>query len=473
MDGSEQIWRLSAVETGRMLNSGAISAVEVAEAYLDRIDRLDHRLEAFITVDREGALAQARFADLKRSRGEAQGLLDGLPVAFKDLVPTKGLRTTYGSLLYEDLVPKEDDTVVARVRAAGGTIIGKTNTPEFGFGAVCQNKMVGPTLNPYDLRCTSGGSSGGSAVAVAAGLSALAHGTDFGGSCRIPASFCGVFGLRPTAGRVADPGKRLLWDDLTVNGILARSVEDVALLLSVFGHPHPEDPTSLKGSSFSLPEFHMAPIGELRLAFSPDLGIAPIDGKVRQVVSEAIMEIGGLYPSLEEACPDFAGGMEAFMALRGPIVFHNLGPHLEEHRDLLTPSVIWNIERGRGVTAEDYLTAEEGRSRIFRSVARFFESYDFLICPTTSIQAFPNDQSDVLMIDGKPMTHILDYAKPTAAISLIGLPALSVPCGFTGDGLPVGIQIVGRPFDEARLFRFAYTLQESLGFRHHWPPDPV
>jgi amidase len=468
-----EIWRLSATAVEAALRAGEISATELTEAYLGRIDRLDGILKAFVTVDRDGAMAAARRVDALPRAGAAFKPLHGLPVAFKDLTATKGLRTTQGSLRFKDAVPDADDLVVARTRAASAIIIGKTNTPEFGFGAVCQNKILGPTLNPYDLRHTSGGSSGGAAVAVATGLAALAHGSDFGGSCRIPAAFCGVAGLRPTAGRIANPEKRLLWDDLAVHGVLARTVEDMALFLSVIGQPHAEDVTSLAADGFRLPAYHDAPLSNLRLAFKIDLGIAPIDSKVKAVVTEAIAKIGDLYPEHDEACPDFTGAMEAFMTLRGPAVFRNLGQLLESDRELLTPSVVWNIEAGRGVSADDYLRAQEERSRIFRSAARFFADHDFLVSATTSIAAFPNDESDVLMIDGKPMAHILDYAKLTAAISLIGLPALSIPCGFTADGLPVGIQIVGRPFDEARLLQFAYTLQETLGFAHCWPADPA
>lgn len=458
---------LSAVAAVRQTHAGTLSATELVDAALQRIERLDGQLRAFMTVDAAGARAAARRLDAVPA--EQRGPLHGLPIAFKDLVATAGMRTTYGSLVYADNVPAEDEVFVARVRAAGGIPIGKTTTPEFGYGAVCQNRLAGPTANPYDPTRTSGGSSGGSAVAVCTGMAAIAHGTDFGGSCRIPASLSGVVGLRPTAGRVANPAKPLLWDDLNVHGVLARRVEDVALLLAVVAGPDLRDPTSLRAGAFDVPDFRPEPLRDLRVAVRLDLGSVPIDSEVRAVLDAAVARVAGLYGRLDAACPDFGGAMDAFMRLRGPILYRTLGGLLACDRDRLTPSVVWNIERGIGVSADDYLKAEEQRSRIWASVAGFFADHDLLLCATTSIAAFPNAQGDVLLIDGKPMASILDYMAPTATISLFGLPALSIPCGWTKAGLPVGLQIVGRPFEEDRVLRFAYTLQESLGFAHRWP----
>jgi amidase len=380
-----------------------------------------------------------------------------------------GVRTTYGSLVYADNVPKENELFVSRVLEAGGVMIGKTITPEFGYGAICQNRLAGPTANPYDLMRTSGGSSGGSAVAVCTGMAALAHGTDFGGSCRMPASLSGVVGLRPTAGRVANPAKPLLWDDLNVHGILARNVEDVALLLSVVSGGDVADPVSLGREEFALPDFQLEPIPGLRIAVELDLGSLPIDREVRPVLEATVAKIAGLYGDLEERGPDFTGAMDAFMHLRGSILHRTLGHLLESDREKLTPSVIWNTERGKGVSADDFLKAEQERSRIWRNVAEFFRDHDIFICVTTSIAAFPNAQSDVLLIDGKPMASIIDYMAPTATMSLFGLPALSIPCGWTTSGLPVGLQMVCRPFEEDILLRFAFTLQQNLGFAHRWP----
>jgi amidase len=459
---------LSAVQAVRKTRQGAISAADLVGAALERIEALDGRLKAFMTVDEVGARRAASALDaLPPSR---RGPLHGLPIAFKDLIATAGVRTTYGSLVYADNVPKDNDLFVSRVLNAGGVTIGKTTTPEFGYGAICQNRLAGPTANPYDLTRTSGGSSGGSAVAVCTGMATIAHGTDFGGSCRMPASLSGIVGLRPTAGRVANPAKPLLWDDLNVHGILARNVEDVALLLSVVSGGDGADPTSLGREKFAIADFQPEPIAGLRIAVKLDLGSLPIDREVRPVLEMAVAKIAGLYGGLEECGPDFSGAMDAFMRLRGSILYRALGHLIEAEREKLTPSVIWNIERGKEISADDFLKAEQERSRIWRNVAQFFRDHDIFICMTTSIAAFPNAQSDVLLIDGRPMASIIDYMAPTATMSLFGLPALSIPCGWTTSGLPVGLQIVCRPFAEDTLLRFAFTLQQNLGFAHRWPP---
>ncbi len=458
---------LSAVEAAKRTRQGTIRAIDLVEAALEKIDSLDGRLRAFMTINETGARRTAERLDAMPA--EQRGPLHGLPIAFKDLIATAGVRTTYGSLIYADNIPTENELFVGRVLKAGGVVIGKTTTPEFGYGAICQNRLAGPTANPYDLSRTSGGSSGGSAVAVCTGMAAIAHGTDFGGSCRMPASLSGVVGLRPTAGRVPNPAKPLLWDDLNVHGMLARDVQDIALLLSVVAGPDPDDPTSLGARDFALPDFRPEPLSELKIAAQLDLGLVPIDREVRPVLEAAVAKIAGLYRRLDETGPDFKGAMDAFMRLRGSILYRTLGHLLESDRDKLTPSVVWNIERGANVSADDYLKAEEERSRIWRNVAGFFRDYDLFLCATTSIAAFPNAQSDVLLIDGKPMASIIDYMAPTATMSLFGLPALSIPCGWTKSGLPIGLQIVGRPFEEDILLRFAYTLQENLGFAHQWP----
>jgi amidase len=459
---------LSAVEAVRQTRQGAISATDLVGAALERIEALDGRLKAFMTVDEIGARRTAgALDDLPPSR---RGPLHGLPIAFKDLIATAGVRTTYGSLVHADNIPNNNELFVSRALNAGGVMIGKTMTPEFGYGAICQNRLAGPTANPYDLTRTSGGSSGGSAVAVCTGMASLAHGTDFGGSCRMPASLSGVVGLRPTAGRVANPAKPLLWDDLNVHGILARNVEDVALLLSVVAGGDGADPTSVGREKFVLPDFQTEPVAGPRIAVQLDLGSLPIDREVRPVLEAAVAKIAGLYGDLEECGPDFGGAMDAFMRLRGSILYRTLGHLLDAERDKLTPSVIWNIERGKEISADDFLKAEQERSRIWRNVAHFFRDHDIFICMTTSIAAFPNAQSDVLLVDGRPMASIIDYMAPTATMSLFGLPALSIPCGWTASGLPVGLQIVCRPFAEDTLLRFAFTLQQNLGFAHRWPP---
>jgi amidase len=296
---------LSAVEAARKARQGEILAVDLVDAALERISALNGRLAAFMTVTEADAQRTAKRLDALPAA--QRGPLHGLPIAFKDLIATAGVRTTYGSLVYLDNVPAEDEIFVARALKAGGVMIGKTTTPEFGYGALCQNRLAGPTANPYDLTRTSGGSSGGSAVAVCTGMAAIAHGTDFGGSCRIPAGLSGVVGLRPTAGRIPNSAKPLLWDDLNVHGMLARNVEDIALLLSVVAGGDLRDPTSLRADNFAQPALQLKPISGLRIAAEPDLGMLPIDSEVRTVLEAAVAKIAELYGYLDESGPNFEG----------------------------------------------------------------------------------------------------------------------------------------------------------------------
>ncbi len=458
---------LSAFEAAKQARAGAIRASDLVEAALERIDALNGRLQAYMTIDAAGARQTAQRLD--GLPAAQRGPMHGLPIAFKDLIATAGVRTTYGSLVYADNTPATNELFVARALDGGGVMIGKTTTPEFGYGAICQNPLAGPTANPYDLTRTSGGSSGGAAVAVCTGMAALAHGTDFGGSCRIPASLSGVVGLRPTAGRIANPAKPLLWDDLNVHGMLARNVEDIGLFLSVVAGGDLFDPTSLKAAAFAMPDFQPEPLPDLKVAARLDLGFVPTDREIRPVLEAAVAKVAGLYRRVDETGPDLSGAMDAFMRMRGSILYRTLGHLLVSDRDKLTPTVVWNVERGMGVSADDYLKAEELRSRIWRNVADFFRGYDLFLCATTSIAAYPNSQGNVVVVDGKPMASIIDYLAPTATFSLLGLPALSIPCGWTPSGLPIGLQAVAAPFEEDTLLRFAYTLQENLGFAHRWP----
>src|SRR6516165_2509434 len=387
--GMRDLTKLSAVDAAKQTRAGAISAAELVEAALERIAALDGRLKAFMTIDEAGARQTAERLDAVPA--SQRGPLHGLPIAFKDLVATAGVKTTYGSLVHADDPPAANELYVARTLEDGGVLIDKTTTPEFGFGATCQNRLAGPTANPYDLTRTSGSSSGGSAVAVCTGMAAIAHGTDFGGSCRMPASLTGVVGLRPTAGRIANPAKLLLWDDLNVQGILARDVEDVALLLSVVAGSDLDDPTSLRADSFAFPDFPREPLQALRIAAKPDLGIVPIDREVRAILDGAIARIAGLYRRVDEACPDFNGAMDAFMRLRGPILYRTLGHLLESDHERLTSSVVWNITRGIDLSADEYLCSEEQRSRISRKVADFFRGHHILLCAARGTAAFQDE----------------------------------------------------------------------------------
>lgn len=461
---------ISACELARLIHSKQISVSECVAACFEQIEEYDSSLKAFVTLCRERAEAEAVQADRAIARGETLSVLQGIPFAVKDLTPTAGVRTTYGSAIYKSSVPNADELCIERLRRAGGILIGKTNTPEFGLGAQTNNVLCGPTANPYALNRSSGGSSGGSAVAVAAGMAFLAQGTDMGGSVRTPASFCGVVGLRPSAGRIPRPNKRLQWDYLDTDGILARTVEDAALMLSVMAGGDRRDPISIP-SRWSIPEFFAQaddPL-QIRVGFSPDLGIAVIDAEVAAVFQEAIARLAPLCPVVAEDHPDCSLAQEAFETIRAATLLHKQKHHYKKYREQLSQSVVWNIERGIGISAADLLQAQANRDRLTRSFLRFFERYDVLATVSASVPPFPLTQPEVLEIGGVKLRNIIDYLTITYTISLTGLPALSIPCGRTQTGLPVGMQLVGKPHGEATLLQFAYALQERLNFCYQPP----
>ncbi|MGY0710081.1 amidase [Azospirillum argentinense] len=463
------LFRLSATEMAEGVRNRRFRARDLVAASLERIAALDGGLKSFITVAPDAALAAAEMADRQVEAGSPLGPLHGVPVGVKDLTLTAGLRTTYGSTLYADLIPDTDDLSVARLKAAGAIIVGKTNTPEFGFGAITGNELCGPTANPYDLDKTSGGSSGGSAAAVAAGLVPLAQGTDFGGSVRTPASFCGVVGLRPTPGRIPSPGRALAWDGLATQGFLARDVADAALALAAVSGPDPRDPTSLPVPVWTVPDLDALDPMSLRVAWSTDLGSALIDLGLAERFEAVMRGLDGRFGDFVEATPDCREASAAFGTLRAAHIFHTYGRTLEQDGDRLSPSVAWNIARGKGLTAADYLRAEAQRSALYRRFAVFFRDHDILMTLSASVPPFPNAQGDVTEINGFRLSTIIDYLAITYTVSLIGFPCLSIPCGWTADGLPIGLQLIARPYEEDRLLRCARFLEREMGFRHRWP----
>ncbi len=457
-----------ATELANHLKTGALSSEQVVGACLDRIDALDGTLRAFVTVDTEGALKAACTADLRRLAGEPLPALHGLPVAIKDVTATRGLRTTQGSRLYAETIPETDATSVARLRAAGAIIMGKTNTPEFAFGAVCSNALCGPTANPWNPELSSGGSSGGAAVAVATGMVPLAQGTDFGGSVRTPASFCGVVGLRPTPGTIAEPERKLGESRLATQGVLARSTADALLMLNAMAGPHPMDPASRGVAAPPEPDPEPRP----RLAASVDLGGAfPVDPWVRRRFAAARDAVASALGPVSEAAPDLKGGVQAFKTLRAAESWFKFGAMVERHEPDLTPSYVWNVRQGREITAEIYLGAEATRSALQRAALRFFEDHDLLLLPAASVPPFRNDGGEVIRVGGTECASIIDYLACTFLISLIGFPCLSLPAPTDAGDLPFGLQIVAAPGQEALLWGTAARL-EKAGFAHRFAPFP-
>jgi amidase len=462
---------IDAIELAGLIRSRTVSCVDVMRAHLAQIARINPAVNAICTlVDEDLLLRQARAADDQLASGVSVGPLHGFPHAVKDLVPTQGIRTTFGSAIFRDHVPPEDALIVERLKAAGAIIIGKTNTPEFGAGSQTFNAVFGATKNPHDLTKTCGGSSGGAAVAVACGMTPLADGSDLGGSLRNPASFCNVVGLRPSFGRVPSWPKAQPWTSMSVDGPIGRSVRDVALLLSVLAEPDARSPVALAEPGWVLGGSLHADLHGTRVAWSRNLGGYPIEPIVNQVCDAARPVFLDLGCVVEDAEPDMADADEIFQTLRAWAFAADHGQHLERHRAAMKETVIWNIERGLALTALDVARAEAKRASLFARVAAFFGRYEFLVLPTVQVPPFPIEVEWVRHINGVTMPTYIDWMATCYAISLTGLPAISLPCGFTPDGLPIGLQIVGRRHRDLDVLRLANAFERATRWGKRQPP---
>jgi len=470
---SPEICFLTATELARRIRAKDLSAKEVMEAHLAQIERVNPKVNAIVTLLPEKALEQASAADENLVRGKYAGPLHGLPIAHKDLVPTRGIRTTSGSLAFRDFVPQVDGLIVERLKQAGAITIGKTNTPEFGAGSQTFNEVFGETLNPYDTSKTCGGSSGGAAVALACGMLPIADGSDMGGSLRNPASFCNVVGFRPSPGRVPVWPDFLGWFPLTVEGPMARTVQDTALMLSTIAGPDPRSPIAITqpGSLFSRPlerDFK-----GVRVAWSRDLGGLPVDSLITATIEGQRHVFDLLGCAVEDGEPDFRDADEAFKvwrAWRFELAFVEL---LETYRDQLKDTVIWNIEEGMKLTGPQIGRAERKRTEIYHRMRKFMETYEFLILPVSQVPPFDMNQRYVTEINWVKMDTYIDWMKSCYYITVTGLPSISVPCGFTPDGLPVGVQIVGRHQDDLGVLQLAYAFEQATGFWKQRPPVVV
>jgi amidase len=465
---------LSAVELSGMIRLREISVTEVMTAFVSQIRRTNPKVNAICTfIGEEEAIRLAREADHRLSEGAKVGPLFGLPMAIKDLVPTAGMRTTFGSPIYKDFIPAQDALIVERLKNAGAIIVGKTNTPEFGAGSQTFNKVFGVTRNPYDLTKTCGGSSGGAAVALACGMVPLADGSDLGGSLRNPASFCSVVGFRPSPGRVPLWPTPLAWNTLSVEGPMARSVADVAFLMSVIAGPDPRVPISISEPGSLFLKTLDRDFKGTRIAWSRNLGRYPVDPSVNEVCDRS----RGVFAEtlgcrVDDAEPDFSDADEIFQVLRAWQMAHSRGEDYRQHRDLLKDTVVWNIEKGLTLSGQDVADAEAKRTALFHRVREFFERYDFLVLPVSQVPPFPVDVEWVKEINGVPMPTYIDWMATCYAITLTGSPAISVPCGFTPDGLPIGLQIVGRHRADFEVLQLAHAFQTASGVRTHIDLNP-
>ncbi len=451
----------TAAELVTLVRRREVSVVEVLQAHLQQIERVNPKVNAICTLVADQAMEQATRADEALAQGESPGPLCGLPIAIKDLVDTKGIRTTYGSPIYADWIPSQDALLVQRLKAAGAIVIGKTNVPEFGAGSNTFNPVFGITRNPYDLGSTCGGSSGGGAVALACGMTPIADGSDLGGSVRNPPNFNNVVGLRPSPGRIPRYPSEQPWNTLSVLGPMARTVSDTALLLSVMAGPDARDPISISES----PERFLEPLERTfdgcRIAWSPDLGQFPVQKVVTDVIEGALPRFAELGCEIEEGHPDFSGAADIFQVLRAHGFAHGMANDLKRDRELMKDTVIWNIEQGLKLTALEVARAQAARGALYQRVHRFFERYDFLLLPVSQVVPFPVEVEWVQEIDGIEMGTYIDWMQSCSFITLTGHPAMSVPCGFTSDGLPVGIQIVGRYRGESELLKLAHAFEQT------------
>ena len=464
-----------ATELVDLIRRGELSPVELVDAFLDRIDQINPKVNAYCLVLHEKAHAAAKEAEAAVKRGDRLGPLHSIPIAIKDLTPTAGIRTTFGSKAFEHFVPDYDAPFVERVKAAGAIILGKTNTPEFGWKGTTDNPLFGATRNPWALDRMAGGSSGGSAAAVAAGLAPLAEGSDGGGSIRIPSSACGVFGLKPTFGLVPVDLMLNCFTHSTpfiTHGPIARTVADAALLLSVVAGPEERDPFSLPGPGEDFTQALKGDIGGLRIAYSPDLGFFEIDPRVRCATDNAVKVFADLGCAVEVVDPHFEkpevleGAFQTMWTVSFASNFQDLFLSLGE---LMTPEVAAMIKLGQQVSGVEYKQTELIRSMVWEKIQAIFKRHDLLLTPTLAVPPFSIDILGPTEVNGEPINQFLGWIL-TYPFNLTGHPAASIPCGFTDEGLPLGLQIVGKRFADGMVLRASAAFERTSPWAHKRPP---
>ncbi|MQA14857.1 MAG: amidase [Pseudonocardiaceae bacterium] len=464
----DDLCELPAVELADLLRARRLSARELLDACLRRIERADPALHALVTLAAERATEEAAALDERIVGVGPAGPLHGLPVAIKDLHETAGIRTTFGSTLYRDHVPERDTLHVARMRAAGAVVIGKSNTPEFGAGSQTHNRLHGATANPYDPARTCGGSSGGAAVALAAGMVPLADGSDMGGSLRNPASFCNVVGLRPSPGRVPQVPARDAWFDLSVPGPMARTAADAALLLGVLAGPDLRCPTALPAARVD------GPLGRdltgVRVAFGRDLGGLPFEREVLELHAAQRAVLAGLGCEVVDAEPDLRDADDVFRVLRGWGMARALGADADRGGSDVAPMVRENVAYGRTLTADDVARAQERRTALVARAGEFWQRHEFLVLPVSQVLPFGITQPWVREIEGEPMPDYLAWMRSCSLVTTLRAPVASVPVGFSRDGLPFGLQVVGRPGDDVGVLAFAHAVEHATGATRRRPP---
>ena len=466
---------LTATKAVELLRKREITPLDLIDAAADRIAQVEPAINALPTLclDRARDHAKKMTAVSNADRAEEAGTLAGLPVAIKDLNDVAGVRTTYGSPIFKDYVPTTSHPVVERIERKGGIVIAKSNTPEFGAGGSTFNEVFGRTCNPWNTSLTSGGSTGGGAAALAAGEVWLAHGSDHGGSLRRPGAYCSVVGLRPSPGRVTRGIRQDLFSTLSVQGPMARTVEDVALFLDTMTGLCPLDPLTFDAPAQSFASAVTEARPPKRVALAPDFaGQVPVDSETQAICAAAARRLEEAGAIVEEACPDLGNIMETFLALRSQHFVVANEELINKHREQIKPDIIWNTERGYNQTTRELGEAERARSDLYRRMAEFFETYDCLITAGASTPAFDVNLRMPETIDGKKLENYMGASVITGAVSVTGNPAVALPCGFDQFGRPIGLQIVGHHRGEARLLQISKCLEDILGLASHVPIDP-
>ena len=452
---------LSAVEMSRLIRRKKLSARETLDAHLKQIDRVNPKVNAIVTLVADQARAKAAKADEAQAHGATLGPLHGLPIAHKDLVETAGIRTTYGSRIFKDFVPTHDAILVERIRNAGAICVGKTNAPEFGAGSQTFNAVFGPTKNPFDLTKTCGGSSGGAAVSLACGMLPIADGSDSGGSLRNPASFCSVTGFRTSPGRVAGAAAGNAWQTIGVSGPMARNVADVALLLSAMAGPDDRCPISITEPGARFAGNLERNFKGVRVAWFKDMGGIPFDAQVRDAVNAQRKVFESLGCIVEEAEPDWTGVHEGYDILRAWGYASSQTENIQQHPDLVKDTIKWEAERGAKLTSADIARAHTLRAKAWDNMRLFQEKYEYFITPTSQVLPFDVNQPYPTEVAGAKMSTYIEWQKSCILISSLENPSMSVPCGFSAEGLPVGLQIVGRHREEWSVLQLAHAFEQA------------
>jgi amidase len=465
--GADDLCFLSAVELAARIRRKTVSAREVMQAHLSRIEQVNPRLNAIVTLVADRAMADAARADEALARGRTVGRLHGLPVAHKDLVDTAGIRTTHGSPFYRDHVPASDALIVTRIRAAGAITVGKTNTPEFGAGSQTFNTVFGATRNPYDVTKTCGGSSGGAAVSLAAGMVPIADGSDTGGSLRNPAAFCNVVGFRPSPGRVARGSGS--WSPLSVSGPMGRNVADAALLLSAIAGPDRRDALTIDEDGARFAARLESNVKGKRIAWWRGLGGIPFEPEIRRVVDENRKVFEGLGCIVQEGEPDFAGVDEAFAILRHTSYHASYAALARQRPEWIKDTIKWEIAEAERQTGADVGRAQARQAKLFEDSARFFERFDYFVLPVTQVEPFDVNTPYPTAIAGTPMQTYIDWMRSCWYVSFMACPAISVPGGFTTSGRPVGVQIVGRSRDDLGVLKMAFAFEQATQYGKRRP----